>query len=100
MSTIPKHEVSAPRRERKQPQPAERPKPAEPRERTGTASDYGRYYWCVKTDLSESGEIYLFADEVRHLPNGGVLFVAQGNDHERTNLALAAAQWTAVFAAS
>jgi hypothetical protein len=75
--------------------------PAKNRERTGGASDYGGFYWCAKTDLSESGEIYVFADEVRYLPTGGVLFVAKRRDDgETTNLALAAGQWTAVFAAS
>jgi hypothetical protein len=61
---------------------------------------YGQYYWCVKSDLSEDGEIYVYADAVRY-EAGGVLFVARQDDGgERINLALAAGQWTAIFAAS
>jgi len=103
--SIVKHEPSAPRTKaaKKQPQPATPPVglTTKPRERFGGAADYGQFYWCVKTDLSDNGEIYLFADEVRHQPNGGVLFVARKTDGvEIVNLALAAGQWEAVFAAS
>ena len=89
------------KRKTKPQQPTEPPKPAKARERLGGAADYGQYYWCVKTGLSDDGEMYLFADEVRHLPTGGVHFVSRRADgDEITNLALAAGQWTAVFAAS
>jgi hypothetical protein len=99
--TFPKHEPSAPRKGKK-PQPAvESPKPAKAKERTGGAAEYGNYYWCVKTELSDDGEIYVFADEVRYLPTGGVLFVAQRADgREQINLALAFGNWSAIFAAS
>ena len=96
MSVIPKHEPS---KRKTKPQTVES-QPAN-KERLEGAAGYGAYYWCVKTDLSESGEIYVFADVVRHLPTGGVLFVAKESDGgERANLVLAAGQWTAVFAAS
>lgn len=61
---------------------------------------YGRYYWCVKTELSEDGEIYVFADDVRFTPTGAVLFVRRKRDAEEVNLALAPGQWTAVYAGS
>ena|ERR1700685_1929540 len=74
--------------------------PAEhPHERLEGAARYGRFYWCVKTDLSDDGEIYVYADEVRHLPTGGLVFVSLRDEREQTNLALANGQWTAVFAA-
>ena len=68
--------------------------------RTGGASDYGKYYWCVKTELSDDGEIYVFADEVRFTPTGGVLFVSQDASTERVRLALAPGMWSGVSAAS
>ena len=96
---ISRHE---PKQRKTKPQPAAVPEPAKASgPRTGGASDYGQYYWCVKTELSGSGEIYVFADEVRHLPTGGVLFVSKRADGcEINNLALAAGQWAALFAAS
>jgi len=27
-------------------------------------SQYGKYYWCIKSDLSESGDIYVHADSL------------------------------------
>jgi hypothetical protein len=36
--------------------------------------DYGQYYWCVKSKLSPSGDIYLYADEVEFTAAGGVIF--------------------------
>ena len=75
-----------------------------------TAAKYGRYYWCVKSKLSKSGEIYVMADRVEFTPSGGVIFWCDpsendGDDKARSRtvlqtLALAAGQWMAVFAAS
>jgi hypothetical protein len=89
---------------------AKRPKPVElkpepvKRECVGGPSDYGSFYFCVKTDLSENGEIYVMADEVQFIPSGGVLFIGRHCDgdekDDRTNLALAPGHWTAVYAAS
>lgn len=104
MTAIPMHEPTK-RKTKPQPPPAvaELPKPAKTKERIRMygAADYGDYYFCAKSPLSENGEIYVYADDVRYLPTGGVLFVAQKDDGtgERVNLALAAGQWTAVFAA-
>ncbi len=74
----------------------------EPRERRGGPSDYGRYYWCVKSELSKDGDIFVMADEARVTPSGGVLFVSKsdGEDAEKIRLAIAAGQWSAVYAAS
>jgi hypothetical protein len=102
---IPKHEPGQVKT-RKPKQPTQPTAPvaqpaAKPRQRTGGASDYGKFYWCVKTDLSDSGEIYVYADEVRYTPVGSVSFVSKRTDGcEITNLALAPGSWTAVFAAS
>jgi len=63
-------------------------------------SSYGRYYWCVKSDLSEDGEIYVYSDEVRVTPTGGVLFVSAKDGTEHVRLALAPGKWSAVYAAS
>jgi hypothetical protein len=68
--------------------------------RTGGPEDYGACYWCVKTEVSEDGEIYVFADEVRFTPCGGVLFLSRDGDTEQARLALAQGQWSAVYAAS
>jgi hypothetical protein len=63
--------------------------------------DYGQYYWCVKSQLSPSGEIYLYADEVEFTAAGGVIFwrVKKEGEHH-PNLSIAAGQWSAVYAAS
>lgn len=100
MSIIPKHEPA--KRKTKPQQPVDLPKPAKAKARLEGAAGYGDYYWCVKTTLSDDGEMYVFANEVRFLPTGGVLFVAPNCDGvgERTNLALAPGNWSAIFAAS
>jgi hypothetical protein len=98
MAVIPKHE---PKRKTKTAKPeAQQPAQKSDLSNLEGAARYGRYYWCIKSGLSENGEIYVYADEVRYLPSGGVLFVGHDVDHESTNLALAVGQWSAVFAAS
>ena len=94
MSVIPKPEPT-----KRKTKPAELPKPAKAKVRLEGAAGYGAYYWCVKTDLAGDGEIYVFADVVRY-QDGAVLFLRLRDDGtEQSNLALAAGQWTAVFAA-
>ena len=63
---------------------------------------YGKYYWCVKTGLSKSGEIYVYADRVEFTATGDVIFWADpaGKRPLTANLTIAAGHWTAVFAAS
>ena len=46
---------------------------------------YGQYYFCVKTDLSENGDIYLFADDVI-VENGDLIFI---NSEGSTNMCFA-----------
>ena len=82
-------------------EPQQQPKVEKPG-RMGGPSDYGRFYWCVKTELSQSGEIYVFADEVQFTPTGSVLFLGRRDEpgEDRTNLALSVGQWSAIYAAS
>lgn len=63
---------------------------------TGTAK-YGKYYWCVKTNLSKDGEIYLMADWTEVTANGDLLFWRSGG---LLNMSIAAGSWKAFFAAS
>jgi len=65
-----------------------------------SADKYGSRYWCVKTRLSEDGEIYLFADKVT-VADGMLIFTSGGEDGAANlNLALAPGEWGTVFAAS
>ena len=77
------------------------------------SSTYGQFYWCVKTPktISQSGEIYVFADEVKFNQDGSVLFLGyrwdtnarprvKTEEELHVNLALAPKAWTAVYAAS
>jgi hypothetical protein len=62
---------------------------------------YGKSYWCLKTPLSPKGEIYVHADEVEFTPSGGVIFCCHREGRRAfQNLAVAAGQWQACFAAS
>ena len=63
---------------------------------TQNCDDYGKYYWCVKSGLSENGEIYVHANRVEVL-NGCIVFY--GND-DVINLSISDGYWSAVFAAS
>jgi len=72
---------------------------------TSNASSYGNLYWCVKTTMSEDGEIYLHADSVHFTSTGDVVFskapnTAKGNTQPTPMLALASGHWTALYAAS
>lgn len=62
--------------------------------------DYGGYYWCVKSGLSESGDIYLYADDVRLTKNGELEFYQLRDDEPQLLFAVAPGQWKAVYAAS
>lgn len=73
------------------------------------AREYGRLYWCVKVpkEISKSGEIYLFADDVRVREDGSLEFEHRWETKDltprsfvRPNLILAPGQWIAVYAAS
>jgi hypothetical protein len=58
---------------------------------------YGDYYWCVKSDLSKDGEIYIHADNVIINDNGDLIL---SNKSGRINFSVAKGSWTACFAAS
>jgi len=59
----------------------------------------GQYYWCVKTDLSEDGEIYVHADEVEITPNGALVFLRVYGDSDSQNLGIARGHWKSFHAA-
>lgn len=59
---------------------------------------YGRWYWCIKTDLSKDGEIYVMADETQVTSNGTL--VMKRTDPPQPNLVIAAGHWTSFYAAS
>lgn len=50
--------------------------------KTMTTTNYGRYYWCVKvpSNISEDGEIYLYADKVEITPNGDLILWSSLNE--------------------
>lgn len=58
---------------------------------------HGKYYWCVKTNLSKDGTIYLMADWVEISGNGDLVFLRSGG---KVNLAIASGSWRAYFPAS
>ena len=58
----------------------------------------GNLYFCVKSNLSESGEIYLWADRVRLDQTGCLIFAGGRNDG--LNIAFAAGSWQAVYSVS
>jgi hypothetical protein len=60
---------------------------------------YGNSYWCVKSPLSESGAIFIHADEVRILPDGTLTLLKVSEGSEMLNLAIARGSWTACYAA-
>jgi hypothetical protein len=70
-------------------------------------SNYGRTYWCVKTNLSKDGEIYVHADRLEM--REGTLFFFGSHRREESDrppgpegilLMIAAGHWRAVYAAS
>ena len=62
---------------------------------------YGKLYWCVKTRLSEDGEIYVMADETQTRNDGTLVFLRSRHDGPTTiNLAISPGNWQAVFAAN
>ena len=59
---------------------------------------YGQYYWCVKVTkgISESGEIYVHADNISTSDNGAIVF----GGNTGPNLIIPSGKWLAVYAAS
>jgi len=75
------------------------------RELNGPAR-YGRYYWCIKSPLSESGEIYVHADRIETTGNGALICWGGGGDrdenpeHRHPVMVIAPGKWSVVYAAS
>jgi hypothetical protein len=72
-------------------------------------SRLGRFYWCIKSALSDDGEIYVMADRIEVTKAGAL--IAWGGSRRKTSdapqpdaqipvLVLAAGSWTAIYAAS
>lgn len=64
------------------------------------ASDHGRYYWCVETDVDV---IWLFADDAEVTYNGDLLFLKKYEDDwekSTVNFAFPNGKWIRFFAAS
>jgi hypothetical protein len=62
------------------------------------ASCHGRNYWCIKTDLSSDGEIFVIADQL-NVTSAGAL-IASRSQAQAIGLILAPGTWTAAYAAS
>jgi hypothetical protein len=70
---------------------------------------YGSKYWCIKSTASKDGEIYVMADRLE-VTDAGALIAWGGHRAESSDapspdvqipvLVLAAAHWTAAYAAS
>jgi hypothetical protein len=69
---------------------------------------YGGYYWCIKSKLSKSGEIYVNADRMEIAANGALICWGGGRPEVtsppptdlKIMLAIPAGKWDAFFAAS
>ena len=62
---------------------------------------YGNYYWCIKTELSDNGEIYAYADEIEVKEGALILVHYYDKTHKwHPNLVIPAGQWSCIFAAS
>ena len=62
-----------------------------------SADRYGTFYWCVKSPLSSSGDIYLNADGVA-IRDGCLVFTSRGE--HGINVVFGPGEWRACFAAS
>lgn len=66
--------------------------------------EYGARYYCVHMakELSEDGEIFVYADKAYITTNGDLILLGGVKPGDRGNvmLAVAAGQWTAIHAAS
>ena len=62
------------------------------------ASRHGRNYWCIKTELSSDGEIFVIADRL-NVTSGGAL-IALRDPAQAIGLILAPGTWMAAYAAS
>jgi len=63
------------------------------------ASRHSVNYWCIKTDLSSDGEIFVIADHLE-VTSIGALVASRSGVNQTRILILAPGTWTAVYAAS
>jgi len=63
------------------------------------ARRHGVDYWCIKTDLSSDGEIFVIADHLE-VTSIGALVASRSGVNQTRILILAPGTWTAVYAAS
>ena len=64
-----------------------------------TAADYGEFYWCIKTGLSKDGQIFVYADDAKILPDGTLVLLRTRGANPEINLSISAGNWQAVYAA-
>lgn len=64
------------------------------------ASDYGRFYWCIK--LTNGQEMGVYADRVEVTGDGALVLYggSQSVGTKYINLALAPGEWQLVYAAT
>jgi hypothetical protein len=60
---------------------------------------YGNYYYCIKSDLSENNEIYVYADDVKVI-DGDIFFISKRDHGDFVNLSISRGFWKCFFAAS
>lgn len=60
---------------------------------------HARNYWCIKTSLSDDGEIFVSADQL-DVTGGGALIASHNHPRNRITLILAPGTWSAAYAAS
>lgn len=68
-----------------------------------TPDTYGSRYYCIKVtkDVSKSGEIYAYADEIKTNGDGSLALWTQREGKESfVNLLIASGKWRAFYAAS
>ena len=63
-----------------------------------SAEDYGQFCWCIKTKLSQDGDIFAHADEARIQPDGTLVLLRIRDTLHEINLSIAAGHWQAVYA--
>lgn len=63
------------------------------------ASCHHRNYWCIKTDLSDDGEIFVSADQL-DVTSCGALIASRNQARTNVILILAPGTWSAAYVAS
>lgn len=63
----------------------------------GEPHKYGKWYYCVKSNMSKNKDIYAYADKTVITDAGNLLLL---NDNGTINLAFAPGKWDAIYAAS